>query len=233
MKIEYQDRIDDYLFGRMSDEERRLFEADAAKDAELKEQLTFTENVRQSMRSRSEKLAAMKEWKEDYQWSDAPAANRSGAAVRVLYWVSGIAALFVVGFFLTRSFIVTDNGNGSEPSWENGDAIVRAGSDNSDIDSLLNQRKYEEALDLIASKEQTIENDLEETSQDSTLNERQKDYSLQLAKAKQDELKWLEVQARLGLGQEEIAIRLLDDLRKEAGDYQMKADSLYNLLNRQ
>ena len=33
MKIDYQDRIDEYLLDRMSDEERKSFESDAAEDA--------------------------------------------------------------------------------------------------------------------------------------------------------------------------------------------------------
>ena len=52
MKIEFQDRIDDYLLDRMSDEQRNSFESDAAKDAELKEQLQFTETVQQATKSR-------------------------------------------------------------------------------------------------------------------------------------------------------------------------------------
>lgn len=70
MKIEFQDRIDEYLLDRMSDEERKSFESDAAEDAELKEQLQFTETVQQATKSRNEKLAAMEEWKDDYVWED-------------------------------------------------------------------------------------------------------------------------------------------------------------------
>ena len=127
MKIDFQDRIDDYLLDRMSDEERKSFESDAAEDAELKEQLQFTETVQQATKSRNEKLAAMAEWKDDYEWeedwvvaaSDAEyRATGSGydycptptieesrsmprsSGRRIFYWISGIAAVLIVGVFV-------------------------------------------------------------------------------------------------------------------------------------
>ena len=131
MKIEFQDRIDEYLLDRMSDEERKSFESDAAEDAELKEQLQFTETVQQATKSRNEKLAAMEVWKDDYVWEDERVAAASAAEYRptgsgynycpaptmeesrsmprssgrrIFYWISGLAAVFVVGFFLIQNY---------------------------------------------------------------------------------------------------------------------------------
>ena len=64
MKIEYQDKIDRYILGEMSAEERTDFEKQVAQDAELQELLEFTKNVNTAIKSRNEKLAKMKEWEE-------------------------------------------------------------------------------------------------------------------------------------------------------------------------
>ena len=252
MKIEFQDRIDDYLLDRMSDEERTSFETDAAEDAELKEQLQFTETFQQATKSRNEKLAAMEEWKDDYVWEDDRAVAASAAEYRptgsgfdycpapemenrrvatsspikkMLYWVSGIAAIFVVGFLLIQNLYVA---NSPVEYMLSNDMTLRAGSDNSEIELLLSQKKYEDALDLIEEKYLAVQDDSLDIVQDATIDAERKEYDMQLVKDKQDELKWLKAHALLGLSQQEIALRILDELRNEEDYYQMAADSLYN-----
>ena len=254
MKIEFQDRIDDYLLDRMSDEERKSFESDAAADAELKEQLQFTETVQQATKSRNEKLAAMKEWKDDYIWEDERMAAASAAEYRptgsgynycpapsmdetrsmtrssgrkLLYWISGIAAMLVVGFFLIQNLYVANSPNEYMPSPRMNDMTSRAGADNSDIELLLNQKKYDVALDLIEEKYLAVQDDSLDIVLDESIEAEQKEYDMQIVKDKQDELKWLKAHALLGLGRQETALRILDELRNEEGYYQMAADSLY------
>lgn len=255
MKIEIQDRIDDYLLDRMSDEERNSFESDAAENAELKEQLQFTETVQQATKSRNEKLAAMKEWKDDYVWEDerevaasvaecrptgsgynycpAPSTYKTRSMPRssgrkFLYWISGIAAVFVVGFFLIQNLYVTNSPYEYKPSSRMNDMTLRAGSDNSEIELLLSQKKYGDALDLIEEKYLAVKEDSLVIVQDETMDAERKEYDMQIVKDKQDELKWLKAHALLGLSQQETALRILDGLRNEEGYYQMAADSLYN-----
>lgn len=55
MKKEYQDRIDDYLLDRMTEEERRAFENDIENNKELREQMKFTEMVQGTLKSKVEK----------------------------------------------------------------------------------------------------------------------------------------------------------------------------------
>ena len=255
MKIEYQDRIDDYLLGRMSDEERKRFESDAAEDSELKDQLNFTETVQRATRSRNEKLAAMEKWKDDYVWEDERVAAASASEHRptgsgydycpaptmesrragssspfkkIFYWASGIAAVFVVGFFLIQNLYVGNSPSEYIPSPKTNDMTLRAGSDNSEIELLLSQKKYDEALDLIEEKYLAVQDDSLNIVQDETIEAEQKDYDMQIVKDKQDELKWLKAHALLGLSQQETALHILDELRNEVGYYQMAADSLYN-----
>ena len=255
MKIEFQDRIDDYLLDRMSDDERKSFESDTAEDAELKEQLQFTETVQQATKSRNEKLAAMEEWKDDYVWEDERVAAASTAEYhptgsgydyspaptmeeprsmprssgrRIFYWITGVAAVFVVGFFLIQNLYVANSPNEFMPSPRMNDMSLRAGSDNSEIELLLSQKKYEDALDLIEEKYLAVQDDSLDIVQDESMDAERKEYDMQIVKDKQDELKWLKAHALLGLSQQETALRILDELRNEEGYYQMAADSLYN-----
>ena len=255
MKIDFQDRIDDYLLDRMSDEERKSFESDAAADTELKEQLQFTETIQQATKSRNEKLAAMEEWKDDYVWEDERTVAASAAEYRltgsgydyyttssakksrsmprssirrIFYWVSGIAAVFVLGFFLIQNLYVSNSPADYMSNPGINDARFRAGSDNSEIELLLSQKKYEDALDLIEENYLAVKADSLEIVQDGMIDAEQKEYDLQIVKDKQDELKWLMAHALLGLSQQEKAFCILDELRNGDGYYKMSADSLYN-----
>ena len=96
MRLEYQDDIDKYLLGRMSDEERTLFEAKCAENPELKEQLEHTQDVKAVISERCEMLAKIQEWDNEYDANEKMTSNK----VTWIYWLSGIAAVLFIGFFL-------------------------------------------------------------------------------------------------------------------------------------
>ena len=104
MKQEYQDRIDLYVLGKMTEEERKAFEEDMSKDAELKEQTEFTKSVCKVVKSRSEKQEKMKGFEKGYEDNAdeketvAPKRNK----FKFIYWASSIAAVLVVGFFVMK-----------------------------------------------------------------------------------------------------------------------------------
>lgn len=258
MKINYQDRIDAFLLHRMSDEERMAFENEVNSDMELQEQLSFTEDVQQTLKSRNEKLAKMEEWQGDYEWEEEPSvaaaaeyrATGSGydycsapsmdeprsmsrsSGLKIIYWISGIAAMFVVGFFLVQNLYVTKSPNYQMTSPRESNVTFRAGSDNSDIEILLSHKKYDEALDLIEDRGLALKDDSLELVQDVTIDDERKEYYLQIFKDKQDGLKWLKAHALLGLHHKEAALLLLDELRNTEGYYQMSANSLYNYIKK-
>lgn len=97
MRLEYQDSIDRYLMNRMSDEERTLFEAKCANNPELKEQLEHTKDVKAVISERSKLLERFKRWDEEYDEEKKVVERKNLSAI---YWSSGIAAAFVVGYFL-------------------------------------------------------------------------------------------------------------------------------------
>ena len=67
MNQEYQDRIDKYLMGQMSEQDSRDFENEIANNRSLKEQFEFTKNVKEAIVGRNRRLAQIKEWKEAYE----------------------------------------------------------------------------------------------------------------------------------------------------------------------
>lgn len=219
MKKEYQDKIDEYLLARISDEERKEFEKETDDDKELQEQLEFTENVLLVMKSRNEKLAKMEEWKgDDMQHS----SNH-----RLLYWLSGVAAVFIVGFFINLYWTDGNQYMGID------DVTIRDATSYSNIKQLLEQRKYDEALSQIVYKCSLLSSDSVRNSQDSNMDEGTREKKLQLIIEQQDELNWLKVHALLGLHRHEEAMILLEEMRSKEGEYQLAADSLYQLMRPQ
>ena len=249
MKIDYQDRIDEYILLRMSDKERTTFEKDVNHDEELHEQLSFTKDVQQVLIRRNEMLAKMKEWQDEdninvtefhatgsgYDYCPAPSgeekrpiAHSSGR--RVIYWLSGIAAIFVVGFFLFQNLSVNDTTNNYRNSMQESKTTFRAGSDNSRLKLLLSQKKYQEAIGEIDDKCLALKNDSIELVQDLTKDDEQKEYDFMIIKDKQDNLKWLKAYAYLCMNQKDMALKVLNELRSTEGSYKMSADSLYQQL---
>lgn len=267
MKIEFQDRIDEYLLDRMSDEGRNSFESDVAEDAELKEQLQFTETVKQATKSRNEKLAAMAEWKDDYMWEEDRVVAASDAEYRatgsgynycpaptmesrrvatsspfkkMLYWVSGIAAVFIVGVFVFNLYrpsspeiAMETASRPTEAPGKNGNVSFRGRSQNMDIESQLAMGDYSKALARLEKDEADIRTDL-------MLIERElhsRGEGREDAMTEKDSLEtnlvrvlYLKAQALIGLDRKDEARVVLDEIRQSKSEYGIKADSLYHLL---
>ena len=226
MKQEYQDQIDKYVLGQMDDTEKTAFEQEAAQNTELQEQLQFTKDVASATKSRDEKLAKMENWEDDYVFEDD---RRKGK--KVFYWISGIAAIFIAGFFLVNNLFVMESGNPASPlpyEYSN----MRGGTDFTSIEELLESQDFESALVQIEKQEQKLADEMAVLEQDSVQDNERKEYELQLIESKKDVLNWLKVQSLLGLGQKEKAVELLNTIRKSNSGYSLQADSLYNSLNK-
>jgi hypothetical protein len=251
MKQEYQDQIDKYVLGQMTDTEKSTFEQEVAHDAELQEQFLFTQDVALATKSREEKLSKMKKWDDDYVFEDdrrvstannhptgrrydlcpSPSMEQTFEKPRfsrkkVLYWISGIAAIFITGFFLVNNFFVKIVGNpsGSLP-YEYGN--MRGGTDFTNIQELMVSQNFEFALAQIEKQEQELADEVAALEQDSIQNNERKEYELQLIESKKDDLNWLKVHTLLGLGHKVKALELLNTIRKSNSEYSLQADSLY------
>lgn len=237
MKFDYQDKIDDYLLNRMPDEERLAFEKEVCENADLRKQLEYTRSVREAVTSRSEMLAAMREWENDYHWENARVAvahvaNEAPrpAKKRLVYWISGVAAVFVVGLFLLLRPTGSPSVSNPNPDVMLGDSY-RGGKDYSVINDKLQQKEYEEVLAYIELEADSIRMDSIEVIKDQAIDKEELEYEMILIKERQDELRWLKVLALIGLNRQEEVLSLLDELRNAECDYKQQADSLYNQID--
>lgn len=111
MDNNFQDRIDEYLLhgNTMPEEAKAQFLKEIEHDAEKREQYELTKNIKATMISRGEKLKAMAEFQKEY---NKPKHRKTW------FWISGIAAILVVGFFAINPLFVgnspTDNVRGNE-----------------------------------------------------------------------------------------------------------------------
>ncbi len=264
MKFENQDRIDEYLLNRMSNDERRAFEEEVDSNEELRDQLSFTEDVQSIVKSRNEKLAKMEKWKGDYEWQEElkgatkprRRARENGYERRIIYVVSGVAAVFIAGIFLLPIFYFIGRNTSYKPGPIDGIPSLQANANNSDIEYLINHKEYDMALVLIEKKGQMLamntpsfkrnlegameperyygkkgyhEPRVKRVIKGTGENSENEDLSV---KEKMDELKWLKVYALLGLQRYDEALQLLDELRSTEGFYQSSADTLYKLIKR-
>lgn len=255
MKIDYQDRIDDYLLGRMSDEAKEAFERDLEKNEGLREQMEFAKDVQTVIRSRNEKLAKMGEWQDEYELEDehhvaaaeyratgSGYANTPDPSMRrprsmpwsssrnILYWLSGIAAVFVVGFFLSKTVFFGGKDEMQYCPLLIEDGSIRTGGDYAMIERLLIGKDYNNALIQIEREEKRLAEQCAVT--DTATNEERRAYDQMFFRMKTDELTWLKVYALLGLDRYDEAVQLLDQLRMSDGEYKENADSLYNIITK-
>lgn len=135
----FQDRIDEYLLHNdtMSEEEKAQFLKEIEDDAEKREQYEFTKSVKEAVKSRGEKLKVMAKFQEEYEThdekriracscprpeyrevEDTKIVEHKSNLRKKLVWISGIAAVLVIGIFAINPLFVgnapTDNVRGDE-----------------------------------------------------------------------------------------------------------------------
>ena len=241
MKKEYQDKIDEYLLHRMSDEERKEFEKELDGDKELQEQLEFAEDVQQVMKSRNEKLSKMKGWKNDHIRRDeikAASAMKHISGLRITYWLSGIAAIFIVGIFVftTYRLPVNDSRHDRFSHYSKDNVLFeRANGDNMVAYEPLEEKDDNQTLAMLEKDEEKIRLKLMLLYRD--LNSRGEsqfaiDEELNVQYDSLLCLKWEKTQVLIRLKRYEEAMMLLDEIRHSNNKYMEKADSLYHLLKK-
>lgn len=121
----FQDKIDKYLLhgDQMSDEEKNQFLKEIELDKEKKELFEFTRNVKEAITSREEKLKAIAAFQEQHldelmkpsivsygrpvsAVPDLTERKATSANKKIWWWISGIAAIVIAGFFIIRPFFV-------------------------------------------------------------------------------------------------------------------------------
>lgn len=65
MELAFQDKIDDYVMGKLSKEEQRHFYMEILVNKYLIEQIEFTRKMLNAVINRNQKIEAMKVWSRD------------------------------------------------------------------------------------------------------------------------------------------------------------------------
>lgn len=256
MRLEFQDSIDRYVLGRMADDERTSFEEKLSENGELKEQMELTKAVKDVLERNEDLdiLERIERMEEEYDMEKTgykptgsgyerntigPAPRTAGAPPRssnrkLIYWISGIAALFIVGFFLFKNIYFAGDEDVAFSPRPQGVSTIR-GID-ATTENMLAKADYQGALERIDSLEDEIATELmileREKGARGAEGEGEIAYKQEELMLKQEELSWLIVQALLGLNRKEEAIALLDKIRHSESEYKEQADSLYNVLKK-
>ena len=152
MNTDFQDRIDEYILGRMSAEEKAQFETEVNQDESKREQLEFTKNVKGAISSREDKMAKLKMIQrmydrehqhvaasiratgtDDCQYSPVPQhVEEKKPPKRIWWWASGIAAVLVIGLFVVNPFgsDTLQTPSGFSPSFKGGSNEMIRGEEN-------------------------------------------------------------------------------------------------------
>lgn len=158
MDEKFQDRIDNYLLNRMNNAEKTGFLREVEQDKEKKEQLEFTQNVKDSIRSREEKLRALTQFQRQYEEERRIAAYRATGTEhpacycptpevaatepvqpkkKIWLWGSVVAAVLVVGIFAIKPMLESSpNYNGSPMEQMRGGDDVFTPADSTDNDTI-------------------------------------------------------------------------------------------------
>lgn len=257
MDNKLQDRIDDYLLERMSEDDKILFEKELETNVELREQCNYTKLVKESVCEQALLDELMEQWDEEIEQErtkeralvsacpdmscdavephfDVASKEALKPKRKIWYWVSGIAAVILVGLLVINPFynehaITLDGDILSENT-------VRGNGDLYEIQELIKNENYKDALALIEECEKEMQ--MSEISDsccnvnDSVDDEmlEQLEYERMQKKMRLDDLSWLKVYVYVGLNRNDDAKTLLEQIRKAPGVYREKADSLYNLM---
>ena len=247
MNDNLQDRIDEYVLGHMSVEDKERFEEELIENKDLREQYNYTRLLKDTISEYAELQELMNQWDKDIEEEhDDEESFVAASAVlddeqttipqkvnkkKILYWFFGVAAVLVIGLFMINPFFIeSDFQYNSCIEWG---SVRNAGNEFIQIDTLLINKKYNEALCKIDSLEKEIKiSDIYDGINDTLDIELKEEieYNKQVLKIHSDDLRWMKIYALLGLKRKSEAILLLEQLKSNEGFYKEKADSLYNIL---
>lgn len=224
MDAHIQDKIDNYLLGRMSEEERSAFEKEMEADQELKKQYIFTKNLKQEIDERAHLKEKMRKWDKERERRAAARPAR-----KWMYAAASMAAVVLAGLFYLNILTTTGEGDGVRQS--NSSAF------NEEVNVLVKNKDYETALELIDAK-------IEENDNQISYNERYADgiadvdedenvptpeearEALKEAKELQGELLLSKARVLMEMGEKDEASAILEELADKDHSLQERAKGL-------
>lgn len=222
MDERYFELIDKYLRKEMSPEESLNFEQEALNNPELRKEIELTYRIKRSLTDRQHKLHKTAQWERKKRFSIVRYAT-----------ITSVAAMLVVGFFLTKPVIENTSSDNLVASAtiespeilkeKSGEAIVSV------------QKSISDGNEEVAIAEVTK---LEEQNIIPTLNDVSGGRFIMSHKLESDdadilskdayELHWLKIQSLITIGEKAEALELLKSFVTVEGKYKATADSLLN-----
>lgn len=224
MDERYFELIDKYLRKEMSPEESLNFEQVALNNPKLRKEIELTYRIKRSLIDRKQKLRKTAQWERKKRFSIVRYAT-----------ITSVAAMLVVGFFLTKPVIENTSSDNLVASAtiespeilkeKSGEAIVSV------------QKSISDGNEEVAIAEVTK---LEEQNIIPTLNDVSGGRFIMSHKLESDdadilskdayELHWLKIQSLITIGEKAEAIELLKSFVTVDGKYKATADSLLNIM---
>lgn len=227
-----QDRIDAYLRGEMTSEERFEFEKDKDTNMALRQEYLETKAIADALADRKEKLDMMAHWDMEEELRLKILHRR----MLIRRWTIGFsaAACLAIGFFAVRPMFLTTTsvpGNNFVMPDFSQETYYRGG--NSDIemlDSVISSRDYAKALALSNSLINENRLEIAQYEQKDSLTVKDSYRKLQYENNLYD-LEWRRINLLLALNQKEEAMSILKEFIYKDGAYKTEADSILKTLN--
>ena len=227
-----QDRVDAYLRGEMSQEERTKFESDLKTDVTLHDDFIFTKAISEAISDRKRKLDLMARWDAEEKLSLKLLHRRK----MVRKWAIGISAIacIAIGFFSVQLvFLATSPSPNSDfvmPSF--GAEVYYRSGDNSieNLDSLITAKDYEKALAYADSLILDYDNDLRQYKTKDSLSEKEA-YNKEIVEEALEDIEWRKANLLVSLGKTDEAKVCLKYIVDRDGVYKFPADSLLNTIS--
>ncbi len=228
-----QDRIDAYLRGEMTSDERAEFEKDINADAALRQEYLETKAISNAIADRKEKLTQMSRW--DMEENLRLKIRHRRMLIRRCTIGFSAAACLAVGFFAVRPmFLMTSSvpgDNCSMPDFSQ-EAYYRGGNyDTERLDSIIRSQDYTKALAFTDSLIKENRLLIEKYEQIDSMTKKDSYHKLQY----EDNLyilKWKKVNLLLSLNKKEEAKPILKEFVYNDGAYKAEADSILKTLYR-
>lgn len=219
--MDNQDRIDAYLRKELSETERKMFEDELESNSSLAEDFALTKNLVKALESRQQKIRKMERWQQQLDVEER-AASTARTLIRRMVIISGIAACVLLGFFSQNS----QTGH-QLPVFESSGLTYRGQfSDIENIDCLLNEGKYKQALEEIDLQEKEYADIIAHLVSTEQLKEEQI-YEKELTEEVLYVLTWRKINVLLVLGKKNEALQILHYYRFTNGLYQKDANRLW------
>lgn len=181
MNIDFQDKIDEFVLGRISDKDRIQLFKESSSNKEKQEQLELTKDLCKAIKSRNLKLSSISQFCKEYNAEQEHKSKKK----KVMLWMScaaSIAAIFILGIFIfttiENSFLLhTSQFAHVNHQIQPVDIKISQSYNKSlnDIIKLFNKTEYEEALKLIEISEEYL---VAERNKLSVKSERPKEFNI-------------------------------------------------------